>query len=256
MKKINNLRVVLPMALVLASVAYLGLSVASLFLAPAHVGASVAPDGTFRRLAIGQGDYVWNWDFNDESEAFDGVDWGMRFIFYNNADVDEVKDRLDGKMVDPRITPFLSYQGWFQYAGMQDSYEDEANQWDQDRGIKDDPGCSWNYGHMRVYATSGDYNYNLDYGYYVVASTHRDHESHFLCDDQYFSTESNEDWWVARIRDNLGSNTDYNWTVYDEAFNWKNSVTGFPEISPNDSDDHWYQSDGWGVKVHLPSDDD
>jgi hypothetical protein len=252
-KKINNLRIALPTALVIASVAYLGLSLTGLLLAPSPVGASTAPSGSFSQIHLGEGDYVWNWDFNGRFLDFEAVDWGMRFIFYDNADVDKVKDRLDGVALDPRITPMLEWSGGPQYGGMLDYVEDQATQFDGDRGIKDDPGCRWNNGHMRIYATSGgDRNYNPTFGFYVVATVHKDHEDLFFCDDQYISGESHENWWVDRIEDNLGIDTQYDWTIDSQGFNWANSVVGYPEISPGDDADHWYQSDGWGVKVRIP----
>ena len=255
MKNINNIAIAVPLVLALMSIAYLGLVVASLLWAPNPVGASSAPDGTVSKKSLGQGDYVWNWDFNGKALNVDSVDWGMRFLFYNNADVDEVKDRLDGVSADPRITPFLNGTGWFQYAAMDDDPNINAIEWDRDSGIKDHPGCDWNWGHMRVYATgSGDRNFNTTWGYYVVATIHQDHENLYNCDDMYRSYESHEGQWISRIEDNLGSDSGYNWTVYDDGIFWDNDVSGILEIGTG-SEHHWYQSDGWGVRVHLPSGD-
>ena len=150
----------------------------------------------------------------------------------------------------------LDFVGGPQYGGMLDYPDDQATQWDSDWGTKNRPGCRWNSGHMRIYATSGGgRNYNTTYGFYVAATVHEDRESLFWCDDQYRSREIDEDWWVERIEDNLGTDTDYDWTVEEPGFNWNNDVTGTLEISPNDSDTHQYQSDGLGVNVRLPNDD-
>lgn len=252
MKKINNIGMMVPIALVFMSVTYLSIVATSLLLAPDHVRASAAPNGTFLRTSLGQGDYVWNWDFNGRRVDSNSVDWGMRFLFYNNAEVDEVKDRLDGVSNDPRITPFLNAKGWFQYAAMDDHQTQSVWEWDRDRGIKDHPGCDWNWGHMRIYATGGgDRNYNTSLGYYVVATIHRDHENLYNCDDMYSSYESHENDWIDRIEDNLGSDSGYNWTVYDFGIDWENGVRGSPEIGTGD-ENHWYESDGWGVRVRLP----
>ncbi len=104
---------------------------------------------------------------------------------------------------------------------------------------------------MRFYAQSGeDRNYNPTYGYYVVATLHRDSEG-IGCTNMYESFESDEDWWLDRIRDNLGSDTDYNWSISDNDVNWGNGVTGTVPI-PHDT--HLYQSDGLGPVVTIPAD--
>lgn len=122
---------------------------------------------------------------------------------------------------------------------MDDDPDESDFEWDRDSGIKDHPGCEWNHGHIRVYATgSGDHNYNPSYGYYVVATIHRDHENPYSCEKRYESFESDEDWWNARMEDNLGSDTEYNWTVYDSSIYWGNGVSGTLNIGSDDPDTH------------------
>ena len=251
MKKLNKTRMALPLALVVAAVSYLALSGASFLSAPTSVGANQAPDGSYARKYLGQGDYVWNWDYTDDEESSDHVDWGMRFLFYNNADVDLVKDRLDGEGGDPSIPGMLrSRVGARQYAYMDDHQTQNQFEWDRDSGFKNVNNCRWNLAHMRVYATGdNDRNYNQTYGYYVVATIHKDFEG-LGCDFEFESLESDEDWWVDRIRDNLGSDTEYDWTVYDSSLNWGNGVDGVQEIG---NGSHSYESDGWGVRVRIPS---
>ena len=248
-------QIIVLMSAVAVALGYLGIAATSLLVDPSSVSANEAPSGTFVRKSMGHTDYVWNWDFTETGSNVNNmsnkVDWGMRFIFKNNADVELVKDRLDGVMLDPRIHPSLpSWVGATQYAHIDDGHEHVGSYWDGDKGFKNNALCRWNHGHMRVYANY-DVNYNATLGYYVVATIHQDFEG-ISCDNEFMSYESDEDWWVDRIRDNLGTSTDYDWVVTDNATNWRNNVSGYKKIG----DVHWYQSDGWGPEVFIPNDDD
>ena len=100
-----NIRIVSLSALALGSAAFLALSVVSLVLVPPSADANEAPNGSYARKYLGQGDYVWNWDYNDnddDEQDAQHVDWGMRYIFHNNAEIDYIKDRLDGGRQRPR----------------------------------------------------------------------------------------------------------------------------------------------------------
>lgn len=246
-----NKRVAALLLLVVAAFGYIFLSGASLFLAPSTASASAAPNGTYYRYLLGEADYVWNWDYNSMSRSQSNVDWAMRFIFKDNADIDYVKDRLDGQRQDPRITPVLSDFGGAKYAHVDDGAQHGGNYWDSDRGIKNTPNCAWNFGHMRLYAKN-DRHYNSVLGYYVVASVHRDYEG-FHCSWWFSSRETHEDTWINRIENNLGSNTEYNWTVADNVTSWRNGVSEETDIGGGN---HAYVSDGWGPHVTVPGDDD
>ena len=104
-----KISIITPTAFVLAltAFAYLGLSLVNFFLFPTSVDASQAPSGTYLRKALGYQDYVWNWDFDSGSLDSGNVDWGMRFIFKNDAEIDHMKNRLDGKYNNPNTMPQL-----------------------------------------------------------------------------------------------------------------------------------------------------
>ena len=153
----------------------------------------------------------------------DQVHIPFRFIFHEEADVDYVKDRLDGEGNDPYIWPMLDAQ-WYEKIS-KDAYVNDGPEvsgnyahYDSDRGIKDFPGtCVDNWGLMRVYArTNSGKNYNVTLGYYVIASSHIDREllSGSLCQKRYKSYETHEDKWEERIEDNL-SDSPYDWDVGD-----------------------------------------
>ena len=251
MNSVNiNKRIAALSFMVIAALGYLGLSGINLFLNPAPAKANTAPSSAYERISMGHSDYIWNWDYKDDELDRTQVDWGMRFVFEDNADVNYVKDRLDGRYHDPSISPNLNnvLAGW-KYAHIDDGPEHVGSYWDSDKGLKNSPGCNWNFGHMRFYANS-DTNYNPTLGYYVVASLHRDHEA-LYCDNQFTSLESDEDVWVDRIEDNLGPDTDYNWVVSDYGTYWRNRVMPEDDIGGGN---HAYESDGWGVNVEVPGD--
>lgn len=206
-----------------------------------------ATPNTLKKHNLGQSDYVWNWDFKSTYRSQTRVDWAMRFIFHNNAEVDHVKDRLDGVFGDPGIIPVLPVKfGSRKYANIYDGGHYSGDRWDGDSGIKDQPACTWNSGHMRFYA-KGDQHYNSTYGYYLVASNHQDYEGVF-CQNKFRSTETTEDFWVNRIKDHLGSRTQYDWDVSDSATIWRNGVAGYVDIGGGN---HKYQSNGLGPEVDV-----
>ena len=226
--RILNKNVAALFIIAVAALGYLTLSGANLLLNPTLAEANIAPDGTLNRKSLGQSDYVWNWDFLTFEAAEDqdenNVDWGMRFIFHENANVDYVTDRIDGAGADPHINPQLTnFLATGKYAHIDDGPTHVGSNITSDRGLKTNPGCAWNFGHMRFYANSG-VNYNSNWGYYIVASSHRDHEW-VNCDNKFSSLEYHEGVWGDRIEDYLGSDTEYDWTVVEDGIFWDNAVT-------------------------------
>ena len=66
-------------------------------LMPAVVqGNHSASQSAFKVLSIGS-DEFYNWDFNSEDARRDNVDWPVTMLFYNNAEVDRVKDVFYGR---------------------------------------------------------------------------------------------------------------------------------------------------------------
>ncbi len=256
--------------LVAAAAVYLAITLVGLGAGAVRVGASTAPSGTFGQLELGDGpydfDYVWNWDFRSTDAESDNVDWGFRFIFGNEASVGYVKDRLDGDNNDPDITPLLNVDPWElcgdpcnMYAYLDDGPEQGgSSNWNPDNGIKNNPTCVWNDGHMRVYGRNDHSNYSLGLGHYVIATTHLDLEAFSLdpqeCVHRYRSDEVHEDWWLDRIQNNL-TGSPYDWVVTNNAVYWSNGAGTASD--PDDIGDHYeqlYHSDGWGAYVSVSGD--
>lgn len=111
--------------------------------------------------------------------------------------------------------------------------------------------CGWNWGHARFYANGpSDYNQNPTLGHYIVATIHRDNESWWGCDNQYISTEDEEEDWVNRIEDNLLASP-YNWS-FNGTVNWQNAMSTTDLSNPNSDHSHLYQSNGTGRIVNVP----
>ncbi len=222
-----------PLALaVLAALAYLGLYLLNLVYSPPGAGANTAPSGTYHLKQIG-GDEIWNWDFDSTSTGDDNVDWPMRFVFGDNATINEVKHRIDGLEGDPSISPGLDVSGGPKKAWVDDGSEQTGSEWDSDEGKKEGNSCELD-NHMRFYAQSGeDRNYNSTWEYYVVATLHNDYHRRrpwHNCDRYFYSWELDEDWWVDRIEDNLTASP-YNWTVDDDDIYWNAGISGTQDIS-------------------------
>lgn len=103
-------------------------------------------------------DYFYNYDFCSSTVSDTNVDWPVTMLFYNNAEVDKVKNIYWG--VGPWSTcnaRLNDGSGWV---------------WDVDRGTKS---TGLHACHMRVYADADDRMYNVDWGYYVLGTSHYDY---------------------------------------------------------------------------------
>lgn len=143
--------------------------------------------GTLAILSIAE-DQFHNWDFYGGGA---GVDWPITIIFGNNAEIDKVKDKYDDDA------------GWFQGTcggDMWGHYNDGyALDWDTDRGMKVPclPGCGATSYHVRPYAPpSTDRMYNIYWGYYSFASSHRDKNEVCPTGTQFGWSEDSENYTV------------------------------------------------------------
>ncbi|MFN0093802.1 MAG: hypothetical protein ACKVVT_03360 [Dehalococcoidia bacterium] len=190
-------------------------------------------------------DGFYNFDFKSQSATSNNVDWPMRFLFRDNANINKIKNAIDGCGGDPTISPTTCSSGGAQYHRFQD-YPNSA-EWDGDGGKKQSNHCTNGAQHMRLYARSStDKNHNSEWGYYVFASVHKDWEggSGGSC-TQYFSAEGEEGWWVLRILNNLPA-----WTVHSNSYWWSNPDSGHWDTYQGHQ--HWTESNGWAAYVWVP----
>jgi len=122
--------------------------------------------GNLRRWPIGDGKYTYTYDFRGAAVNSQYVDWPISTIFYGNANINKVKNRLG--VAFPVANGGRVYQFFEQPS---------ASGFDSDRGIKDKAAlCFGTDFHTRIYAPSAtDYVYTTKFGYMVIGSTHKDH---------------------------------------------------------------------------------
>ncbi len=87
-------------------------------------------------------------------------------LFYNNAEIDKIKNRLDDSPWNYGTTGSAKYGRLSDDGGS--SYV-----WDSDGGKKKGS-CTYVYQHYRIYADSDDRMYNPAMGYFVFGATHQD----------------------------------------------------------------------------------
>jgi hypothetical protein len=137
-------------------------------LAPAAASAGGTAYRAPVSISFGSGDYVVNYDFETTgSTGQTNVDWAMSIFAYNGASISKFKSVMDGAgftgvSSDSKHSRLNDNAGWV---------------WDGDRGKKPIicPAFTTTP-HYRVYADSNDYLYNVGYGSYVLATTHRDRD--------------------------------------------------------------------------------
>jgi len=161
------------------------------------------------------GDYFWNYDFRStdippryRAKAIFNADWPVTLIFYGNADVQTAKDLWNRGL----ITNSPKYLASPMHTVVRDKpdpgdagrdhVQPRSGVWDTDHGsYHGHGGC---YGvdkwHYRVYAPGPDNGgdnrmYSPDWGFYVVGTTHIDHNE-WLWDCWPFGSQ-----WSGRSED-------------------------------------------------------
>ncbi len=206
------------------------IAVALLLVAAAPAAAKTVPG--IQQVSLGSGDWVYNYDFKSKDARADNVDWPVTLLFWNNAEVDKVKNKWC-----PWWDLFrCSGPGVYEYMLLKDG---SSSYWDQDTGRKksisgwDD---SW---HVRFYAPyPSDRGYSLELGYWVVATTHK-HNDEITKTNKWtgYSEETEE-----KVANDLRAK---GWLVEDDKV-WFNNVL-----------DEWQgtsylQSNGYATKIKVP----
>lgn len=176
-------------------------------------------------------DWFYNWDFHSQTAVESNADMPVTFLFFNNAEIDKVKN-------------------WIGWGGLGDlehmKLSDGAGPvWDSDSGKKD--GC-YIYAadtHYRVYADGDDRMYNSAYHYYVIGTTHHDVGE---------CSPSPDFGWSEDAADDLGDRIAYccansygNWFLWRDAIDYYNKI-----IIPYRDGDHYYQNNGMADEVLVP----
>jgi hypothetical protein len=104
-------------------------------------------------------DFFYEYDFVSKNCQNSKVDWAVDMVYWNNASVSKVKN----------IYKWGS--GSTMYAYLSDG---SGGAWDSDNGAKTGKRPDHSQLHFRPYAYGGSRMYNVDWGYYVIATTHYD----------------------------------------------------------------------------------
>jgi hypothetical protein len=145
-------------------------------LAVAAVGALAGAQGTKAqytaccgnlRFLYSNGDSFMNYDFYSQYAAATNVDWPVTLLFYNNAEINKIKNAMGGR----------GYGGGG--ITIYDILSDDGGStlvWDSDGGRKQGSDTTAYY-HYRIYANPAtDRNYSPGWGYYVWGTTHQDYQ--------------------------------------------------------------------------------
>lgn len=128
-------------------------------------------------------DSFYNYDFQSIPGTATNASMPVGLIFFNNAEVDKVKGLLGGRYV---VGPPLASEN---YAYLRDAPTNAL--YDSDNGRKTGFGsCNGVVDHYRLYADGDDRMYDVDWGYFVVGTAHRDVNE--LCNASYGYSESAE----------------------------------------------------------------
>lgn len=133
--------------------------------------AHCVPHDKNQTLLIGA-DRFRNFDYTSTGDGDCNVDWPVDFLFWQDAAVGKVKNRMATIGYDD---DFLASTMWHK--------QDNGGgwEWNGDPGKKN-PFAFWEYctsdvEHYRVYAVGDNSrNYNMHWGYYVLGTAHVDHQ--------------------------------------------------------------------------------
>lgn len=181
------------------------------------------------RLLYFSGDAIRNYDFDTQSVAANNVDWGIDLNFYNNANINKVKNALNG----------YGYQftGGTKYGRLSDD-GGASYVFDADGGRKKG-GCWDQYTHYRIYANpTYDNNYSPGMGFWVFGSTHYDN---LECGNGWFGRSEGAEWDVnSAAVSAFGVANRYDWASYYNNEPYRQEGT------------HIWDQDGYASYVYVP----
>lgn len=198
-------------------------------------------------VSSNNGDSFVNYDNKSYSGASRStVDWAVSILWWNNAEVDKVKNAfreypVGGSGADPM---------WLRLN------DGGGIAWDSDRGMKTAyPSCTFDTRHSRVYADGDDIMYNITFGRYVLATTHKDFDE--ACNRHFGDSEGTERDLARLARaKGWGVNEDYGFTSNYES-SCPRSTNTYKPACPGRADavegnDHRWQNSGYSTYVLVP----
>jgi Concanavalin A-like lectin/glucanases superfamily len=230
-------------------------------------------DSSLRRIYI-DGDWFWNFDFSSDQirpgsvESRSKVDMPVNLIWWNLADVTKAKDALvdygfhEGCAAGSLncLRDQLRWAAELQHMKLKDGRPSQdptsrgsvthLAQWDQDRGAVQGWPVKGIRHHYRIYAPSPDVGgddrmYNLDWSFYVVATSHIDrddhcHEAHLPNCHQWSGMNEDAERYIRKKAIAAGYVVDAN------AVNMRNGHDPRPRGRKR------FQNNGLATKIRLP----
>ncbi|NUR57948.1 MAG: hypothetical protein HOV87_04495 [Catenulispora sp.] len=202
--------------------------VSSMLVTTTAAPANAAPRDNWTAVNLGGGgDYFDNYDYHTSSRTLglngDGwatnVDWAINLFFTGNASISALI------YLGPRV-------GFAAGGGIEHGYVSGTMY--QTGGLKQASGCSIpDSMHFRPYAKSNDRSYDMNVGYFVVASAHDDHYEGCGYTDQ----EPNSKHFISQAFANYGYRVDQDSGAY-YFYNYENGYidgkwwwnTGNPDV--------------------------
>jgi hypothetical protein len=211
----------------------LACAVAVVVTAGGQVGQSASVNN-LTTMYIGDVDWFKNYDFHDQSlpVSDQNVDWPVDILFWNNANEGII------------VTDFVNY-GYTtaftstEYLRFSDGAPRDA-QFDSDGGVK--TGCYpvGSDNHFRLYSDFDWQNYNIEWGYYVLATSHQDHNECGPVGRWFGKSELAENYITSDARAIYG-----NGAVADDLFNVHN-------YQPyREEGNHIWDNDKWMTTVFI-----
>jgi len=199
------------------------------------------PTNRLQIVCLG-GTCFWNYDFSrkavDRGIRSDRVDWPVSMIFTNAAEVNRIKDAMCTWGID------YCDVGDPMWMNIRDGSAAPAV-WDSDKGVKDIwcPGPGVTGPHMRLYADGDDrLGYNPTWGYFVLATTHFDHNECWLWGGWSGMTEDAEE---KISTDIMNVHEVHGWTISRDLLNLFNAESGR-------RGSHRKQNDGLATIIRIP----
>jgi hypothetical protein len=188
-------------------------------------------------------DSIFNYDFNHEVVSANGIDMPVNLIFWGDADVNAVKYLGSGWGECGLLTcgPMHAFLA-----------DDNVYNWDSDRGAMKGWICHGTKHHFRPYSAPADRMFNTKYGYFVVATSHIDHNDG--CPGRWSGWSENEEMDVANDAAKMFGPA----AVKRNAVNLYNPE-GHKIVEDNgtviwasrEDGNHYYQSNGFATKIRV-----
>lgn len=185
-------------------------------------------------ILVVEDDEFMNYDYLSKSASGTNVDWPVTVLFIGNANIDRSKSYMDSWSNQFEYT---SNQSMYLY--MKDRFTDPMT-WDVDNGKKTPlcPAPGQSSPHYRMYGIgSAERLYNPYFGFWVMATTHRDYNE-CATGKRHAQSEQTEDLLINEV--------DENTTVQRDLYDFANKEP------LRDEGNHRWENNGLVSTVKIP----